>query len=213
MHSAGGDLKRESLVGKLLLSVALVFMPLFARAATPPEGVPLKVRRGFFVETGVGAFWTLGGESGYSNAEPYLQLGLGYDVTEHLSLGAHFGLGTNAVNCFAGYVPGTQDCRLADSFTIAFGDMTAAYRFRVGERFYLAPKVAGGYTRLDPAPVEVSGGSASAAVYAPNAGLGFGFEYATSMEHFTIGADLLVRYVVGPNIPTFAVFPRVKYTF
>jgi len=213
MHSAGGDLKRESLVVKLLLSVALVFMPFVAHAATPPEGVPLKVRRGLFVETGLGAFWTLGGESGYSNAQPYLQLGLGYDLTEHISVGAQFGLGSNSVNCFAGYAPGTQDCRLADSFTLAFGDVTVGYRFPLSERFYLVPRLAAGYTRLDPAPVEVSGGSASEAVYAPNAGLGLGVEYATSMDHFTIGADLLVRYVLGPDVPTFAVFPRVKYTF
>lgn len=198
-------------MGKLWLTVALLCMPWVAEAAAPPEGVPLKVRRGFFVETDIGAFWTLGGENKYSNAQPYLQLGAGYDITEHISLGAHFGLGSNAVNCFAGYVPGTEDCRLSDNFTVAFADVTAAYLFRIAERFYLAPKVAAGYTRLDPAPV--AGSNPDKAVTAPNAGLGLGVEYATSMEHFSIGADLLARYVIGPNIPTFAFFPRVKYTF
>ena len=48
---------------------------------------------------------------------------------------------------------------------------------------------------------------------APNAGVGVGLEYATSFDHFSVGADFLARYIIGPNIPTFALFPRVKYTF
>ena len=33
------------------------------------------------------------------------------------------------------------------------------------------------------------------------------------MDHFTIGADVLTRVILGPNILSFAIFPRVKYTF
>jgi hypothetical protein len=183
-----------------------------ARAATPPEGVPLEVRRGFFVETNVGAFWTMGGENTYSNAQPYLQLGVGYDLGERLSLGAHFGLGSSAANCFAGYVPGSNNqCLLADNFSVMFGDATVAYLVPLAERLYLTPKIAAGITRLDPSPKDPL--KASSKTNAFNAGAGVGIEYATSMDHFSIGADLLVRYIVGPNIPTFALFPRVKYTF
>jgi hypothetical protein len=198
-------------VRKSLLFAALVLSsPVLA--ATPPEGVEFKPRRGFFTETDIGVFFTLGGENSYSNAQSYLQLGVGYDVTESLSLGAHFALGTSAANCFATYQEATGLCSLSDNFTVAFGDLTAAYHVRLAERFFLTPKLAAGYTRLDPAPVEDEG-DPSRAISAFNAGVGIGIEYATMMDHFSVGADVLARYVIGPNIPTFAIFPRVKYTF
>ena len=196
---------------KCLLVAALV-LSTSALAGPPPEGVEYKPRRGFFTETDIGMFFTLGGENSYSNAQSYLQLGVGYDLTESLSLGLHFGLGSSAANCFAGYLPDSDVCALSDNFTVAFGDMTAAYHVRMTDRLYLTPKIAAGYTRLDPVPVD-SGGEPSRSLNAPNAGVGIGIEYGTMMDHFSVGADLLARYVIGPNIPTFAVFPRVKYTF
>jgi hypothetical protein len=45
------------------------------------------------------------------------------------------------------------------------------------------------------------------------AGEGPGVEYATSMDPFAVGVDALARYLIGPSIPTIAIFPRVKYTF
>lgn len=198
-------MRKSLLIAALMLSTS-------ALAGTPPEGVEFKPRRGFFTETDIGMFFTLGGENLYSNAQSYLQLGVGYDLTETLSLGLHFGLGSSAANCFAGYLPDTDICALSDNFTVAFGDMTAAYHVRMTDRLYLTPKVAAGYTRLDPAPVDASG-DPNRTLHALNAGAGIGLEYGTMMDHFSVGADFLARYVFGPNIPTFALFPRVKYTF
>jgi hypothetical protein len=203
--ASGGSVRKSLLVATLVLSSSVL-------AATPPEGVEYKPRRGFFTETDVGVFFTLGGENLYSNAQSYLQLGVGYDLTETISLGVHFGLGSSAANCFAGYVPDTDICALSDNFTVAFGDMTAAYHVRLSDRLYLTPKLAAGYTRLDPAPVDM-GGEPGRSIHAPNAGVGIGLEYGTMMDHFSVGADFMARYVIGPNIPTFALFPRVKYTF
>lgn len=196
---------------KSLLVAALVLSSTAAFAETPPEGVPYTPRQGFFTETDIGVFFTLGGENVYSNAQTYLQLGVGYDVSERISLGAHFGLGSSAANCFAGYLPGTDTCALSDNFTMSFFDVTAAYRVKLADRFYLMPKLAAGYTRLDPAPV--GSGDPGQAMSAPNAGAGIGLEYSTSMDHFSVGADLLARYLIGPNITSVAIFPRVKYTF
>lgn len=196
---------------KSLLVAALV-LSTTALAGPPPEGVDFKPRRGFFTETDIGMFFTLGGQNVYSNAQSYLQLGVGYDLTESISLGLHFGLGSSAANCFAGYLPNTDTCALSDNFTVAFGDMTAAYHVHMVDRLYLTPKVAAGYTRLDPAPVDM-GGDPGRSINAINAGVGIGLEYGTMMDHFSVGADFLARYVIGPNIPTFALFPRVKYTF
>ena len=193
-------------------ALALLALSSPALAAQPPEGVPLEVRRGFYTETNVGVFWTMGGENTYSNGQPYLQLGVGYDIGSRISVGAHFALGSSAANCFAGYVPGTANqCLLADNFTVMFGDATVAYLVPLAERLYLTPKVAAGITRLDPSPKDAVDPSGTTNAF--NAGAGVGIEYATSMDHFSVGADLLVRYVFGPNIPTFALFPRVKYTF
>ncbi|MBZ4409108.1 adventurous gliding motility protein CglE [Myxococcus sp. XM-1-1-1] len=196
---------------QLVAALALLSSP--ALAATPPEGVEFQPRRGFYTDTNVGVFFTVGGENAYSNAQTYLQLGIGYDLTERISLGAHFGMGSSAQNCFAGYLPGTETCSLSDNFTMQFLDMSAAYHVPLMNRLYLTPKLVAGYTRMDPAPVDPDENDPGRAVSSPNAGVGVGLEYATGMDHFTVGADLLARYVIGPNITSFAIFPKVKYTF
>jgi hypothetical protein len=200
----------------LKVVLALALLPALAVAETPSQGVALEVRRGFFTETSIGVFFTLGGNNVYSNAQTYLQLGVGYDVSENVEVAASFGLGSNAQNCFVeGVLPddacasGTQD--FPDNFTVTFFDLSAAYLFGVAERFYIAPKLAGGYTFLDPAPVADDQGDLVGG--GPNLGGGVGVEYATNMDHFSIGAESLVRFIVGPNIPAVAIFGRVKYTF
>ncbi|HVE88044.1 MAG TPA: adventurous gliding motility protein CglE [Myxococcales bacterium] len=175
-----------------------------AGAATPPHGVPLQVRRGFYTETDIGAFFTLGGNDLYSNPQSYLQLGVGVDLWDRFSLSGHVAFGANAFNCFSGR---TGDlCAQTDAFTLTFFDVQLAYLHALGDRFYLAPKVLAGQTLLDPAPVgDVTQGL--------NLGAGLGVEYATSMDHFSVGMDVVVRYVFRANIPAFSVFPKVKYTF
>jgi hypothetical protein len=194
---------------KKLLLIALTLLPGLALAATPPEGVEPQVRRGFFVETDVGVFFTLGGAHAYSNAQTYLQLGVGYDINDKVELGAHFGLGASAANCYGGLTPG-GGCLGSENFTVTFLDASAAYLFHLGERIYLAPKVLAGWTMLDPSPLASQG---LATTGTPNAGVGLGVEYATPMDHFSVGAEVLVRFIVGPNIPAFSIFPRIKYTF
>lgn len=189
--------KHALLVLTLLVSGA-------AFAAVPPHGVPLHVRRGFYTETDIGAFFTLGGNDLYSNPQSYLQLGVGVDLWDRLSLSGHVAFGANAFNCFAGRVGDL--CSQTDAFTLTFFDAQLAYLYPLGDRFYLTPKVLAGQTLLDPAPVgDVTQGF--------NMGLGMGLEYATAMDHFSVGMDVVARYVFRANIPAFSVFPRVKYTF
>lgn len=204
---------------KLVIISGLLLMPVVASAATPPEGVPLKVRRGFFTETDIGGFLTLGGADGYSNLQIYLQLGVGYDITENIEIGLHVGIGANAANCYAqrnakgNCVNGTASTATdaPDNFTMTFVDATFAYLFRIAERLYVAPKVIGGLTFLEPAPLEDGNGNPIS--IAGNVGLGVGVEYATNMDHFTIGLDVSARYILSANIFSLGFFPRVKYTF
>lgn len=188
----------------LWMACVLALIPEAALAATTPQGVALKVRRGFFTETDIGTFFTLGGADVYSNAQSYLQLGLGYDLSDRVELGAHFGMGANSFNCFAQRE--ATLCPTTDSFTVTFFDVTVAYLQRMVDRFYFTPKVAVGYTLLDPSPVrDITRGL--------NVGAGVGFEYATQMDHFSLGLDVLGRYVIGAGIPAFTIYPRIKYTF
>ena len=107
---------------------------------------------------------------------------------------------------FAGRVTPGGPCVQSDAFTITFFDGSLAYLLRLGDRLYLTPKVLAGWTLMDPAPI-------SGRTNGVNVGAGVGIEYATSMDHFTIGADVVGRYILGANIPTVSIYPRVKYTF
>lgn len=188
----------------------ILLLPSLALAAAPPEGVPLQIRRGFFVDTDLGAFSTVGGADGYSNVETYLQLGIGYDLTSKVELGASFGLGSSAANCFTAR-DAQGNCATADSFTVSFFDLSAAYLHPLIGRLFLTPRVSAGYTHLDPAPRVSSSGSPLSS--GANLGAGVGVEYFTALDHFSIGADLMFRYVLNVRVATLALYPRIKYTF
>ncbi len=199
----------------LVLASALISSGAFA--ATPSEGVPLEVRRGFFTETDIGAFFTVGGADGYSNLQGYLQLGVGYQLTVNggkglVPFGFHVGIGASAQDCFdpagrqANGTCGTTVSPVSDNFTMTLLNVSGGYLFQLVERLYLGPKLLVGYTLLDPSPVtNVTGGL--------DIGLNASLEYATNMDHFSIGLDAGVRYVVGANILAIAIYPRVQYTF
>jgi hypothetical protein len=204
------------------LLIALL-VPGISVSATPPEGVDLSVRRGFFTETDIGGFLTLGGNNDYSNLQTYLQLGVGYDLGKKVELGFHYGIGANAANCFSD-LTARGDCKATDNFTVTFLNLTARYRIELVDRFFLTPKGTLGYTLFDPAPiVEGTDAECSTTPVGPgckelrgglNAGAGIGVEYATSMDHFSVGFDAVVRYVLGTrDLITLQFFPRVKYTF
>lgn len=202
----------------MVLLVALA--PSLALAATPSEGVPLKVRRGFFTETDIGGFFTLGGNNGYSNLQSYLQLGAGYqigimDEKIAIPIGFTVGIGANAANCWNGLTK-AEECSSSDNFTITFLTASGGFMYSVVERFYVGGKLLVGYTLLDPPPVtDTTGAQFNKGI---NLGVALGVEYATNMDHFAIGVDLGYRMIlpigVQSDIMHSAHFVlRVKYTF
>ena len=78
---------------------------------------------------------------------------------------------------------------------------------QVVERFYLGGKLLGGFTLLDPDPI--GAGSPGGG----NFGVALSLEYATNMDHFSVGLDISYRLIIGPNINALMFYPRVQYTF
>jgi len=192
--------------------------------ATPPEGVPQTLRHGPFVDVGMGAFATAGGRdlsgaAGLSSPQAYLELGLGLDLGSRFALGLGFGLGAAAEACYAEVDTagrcvqhtGNGQTVVAAHFTLTMLLLQVAYRQPLGERLSLQPRLSVGYGLLDPEPVIDEAGRAVRGGLL--AGLGLGVEYATHMDHLSVGAELSSRLVVGPNVVALAVVPRLKYVF
>ncbi len=211
-------------------------VPGLARAATPEEGVEQKLRYGFFTEVNLGTFWDInfkppGGEGAFSNAEPYLQLGLGYDITPRIAVGIQLGLGASSALCFM-QISNQGDCVpqpdsagntqldangnpvvVPANFSNTFIQAQVTYSIPLYDRLNFTPRFIIGYQNLSPAPLW-SGADPTTAI---NGGFMVGgdlaIEYATHQDHFFVGVDFEPRFVIGPNILSMALFPHVKYTF
>jgi hypothetical protein len=209
----------------VLAACLAALAPAGARAGTPAAGVAQQIRSGFFADVNLGGFFTGGGynssgSKGVSNAQAYLQLGVGYDVIKAteladkfgLSIGIHFGVGPSSASCFS-EVDKSGNCvytgtnsTAPDNFTVMMFGAEVVFKARVYERLYLRPRVEGGYALFDSQPIQGTGGGGYL-------GVGFGIEYATHMDHFSIGADVGVRLILGPNMPVVSFYPMIKYTY
>ena len=162
--------------------------------------------------------FSAGGDNGVSNAQVYLQMGLGYQLTINdgrglIPIGVHVGIGANAGNCWSG-VNAAGNCLLTDNFTMTFANVSAGYLHEVAERFYVGIKALGGVALLDPRPTpEAADPLATGLSIKPNFGGVVSIEYATNMDHFSVGLDISYRLIVGPNINALMFYPRVQYTF
>jgi hypothetical protein len=181
-----------------------------AAGAVPSLGVPVEVRHGLFLEADVGAFFTLGGGNAYSNLQTFLQLGAGYTFTALdgallVPVAVRAGVGANAQNCWTGLGPGGA-CTASDSFALAFFDLGTAVLFRVGERLHLGPGVQVGATLLAPPPRPDLAGQLQL-------GASLRLDYATALDHLSVGLEVSYRLVLGLGLSAIAIYPRVQYTF
>lgn len=213
------------------LAAVLVLVPAVAGAATPSLGVPTPIRRGFFTETDLGVFFTTGGQGANpSNAQAYLNLGVGYDLlssSRHLlAVGLSFSMGASAGACFGERseaedgpvcidpsVNPTADMiergegLLADTWSATTLEGTLWYGYEVLPRFLVTVRGLGGIALIEPKAFSNAEGTV------PLIGGGLGVEYATHFDHFSVGLDLAGKYFLGPNVLGVAIAPRVKYTF
>ncbi|MBI5939168.1 MAG: adventurous gliding motility protein CglE [Caulobacterales bacterium] len=209
----------------ILLAALAASLPGLASAGTPAAGVAQPIRSGFFADVDMGGFFTIGGQNSKeqsrpSNAQAYLQLGVGYDVAKNFSVAATFGIGSSAASCFAD-ISKKGDCvankaqadspKMADNFTATMVTAEASYRHFFTDRLSLQPRLHLGYALLDPEPRQKADGTPITGGVV--AGVGVGVEYATHMDHFSIGADIYGRLITGPNIFSMAFYPKIKYTF
>ena len=204
------------------------FLPAAAHAATPLTGVPTQIRRGFYTEMELGTFFTLGGE-GKSPSDPqaYVSLGAGYDIfatQQHfVSLGLGFSMGTSAGGCYGvvgpdgrclgnGVDPDTaKQLELSDNWSLTTAEATALYGYFIDDRLMLTGRLLGGLGFVEPDAFEDGGKVLKGPL--PLVGGGVGLEWATQFDHFSLGLDAALKFIVGPNVPGIAIAPRVKYTF
>jgi hypothetical protein len=168
-------------------------------AAEAAVGVPFQVRHGWFAESQVGVFSTLGGQKPFANGQPFIGLSLGLDLpnVEHLTVFGTIAQGAS----------GSPDNLSVLPFELGVRD-------GFGE---LAP-------RLTPHVLAVAGASVITPSGAPDRGIdettfsahaggGFGLEYVTRLDGLTVGAELVVRQAFSPFLTSLAAYPRIKYVF
>ena len=190
------------------------------QAATPMQGVPTEIRRGFFTETDFGTFFTLGGAGkSPSDAQAYFHLGVGYDLyaeADHLvAVSAGVGVGASAGSCFGdSYDSGAATpCTLAAGGTLSNNwsatmvEASALYGYQIAPRLMLTGRVLGGMAFVEKTAFADNEGSV------PLLGLGIGGEWATHFDHFSLGLDIAGRMFVGTEAKGLSIAPRVKYTF
>ncbi len=191
-----------------------------AGAATPAAGVEQKLASGFFADVNIGGFSTMMGKGSdgasqpFSNMQFYLQLGVGYDISQLMSLGLVFGLGASGASCFSQVDkkgncvvdPVADKTPIADNFTATTIAAELTFKIPLSERLKVMPRLRVGYAMLDPEPRQ-------GVTWAVPVGLAVGVEYATHMDHFSIGADVHGGLFAMPNIGYIALYPKIKYTF
>jgi hypothetical protein len=174
-------------------------------------GSPEKMRTGFFADTSVGGYLTLGGQGSYSNLSAFLEIGVGYDILRDLSVALRFQLGPSASDCYAA-AAGSCPNPNPDTFTITTMDLAVSYRFPVGDRLYVPVRLMGGLSLLNPTPDNTLATKGSLLVE-PNFGAASGIEWVTPFDHFTLDAEVQWQLILGINASAISFYPTVRYTF
>lgn len=185
-----------------------------AQPLAPVNGVDEPPRRGTYVEMGLGLFTAMGGSSTFSSAQPFLALTLGRQIGQRAAVFASIAGGAARASCYQLDATG-QTCLAPDSFGATFAEGGVSYGFDVGPRTLLSIRGVAGYTDLSPGPV-LHNGDRRAHTPGFHFGGGAGIEYATHLDHFSIGLDALVRHTRAADafsLTSLSLLPRVRYVF
>ncbi len=175
------------------------------------EDVIFERLTGLYFEGRGGVFFTLGGDRGYSNGQPFLGFEIGYDITDALSIQLGYASGYQAANmaetppenCMGD--PGSCDYHL--DFGLTFFNLSVDYDVLSYRRCALEVRLGGGVVLIKPSAIPdqspVDG----------NAFLGLRFEYYTLLKHFTLGAEVDGFFVFPTMIPALAISFSILYNF
>ncbi len=227
-HPKVPKLMRPITLAFLLIGLLSIGSPAFAstpgegelipeRMASPQLGVKPTLHQGLFADLQVGTFFTMNTDSQrvgaqVSNAQPYVGVGMGYDITRNVVAGLTVGFGASAGPCFDPDYS-TGQCRGVRSFSVFLINAQVGYLHELDHQWYVGGKVLGGGALMTPGPVESDGGDL---LVGYNAGLALTTEYHTHLEHFVLGLDVAATLVMGGarvQFPSFAIYPRLKYVF
>jgi hypothetical protein len=223
---------------KRLVPALLCALPAAGWAeAQPAEGVKYDAPRGIFARTGFGVFTSLGGKrlvektdgSGLefsprvSNAQPFMQIQVGYDIFMGLSASLGYARGENGDLCFN---PNTTQlrCEGADNFSLNFLEAGVDYAYplpALENRLSVHGGLLVGYamfspdprTALDNAGAPVITGPGAASSNSVHLGAAAGAVYDTRLRGFSVSADVGFRLVAGVNIPSLSFAGAIKYVF
>jgi hypothetical protein len=214
--------------------VALLAVPVFLAAAAARAQAPLPVapapatgfeeppRRGTFLESSLGVFTVFGGSAAVSNAQPYLAFTFGQELGDQATIFASLGIGGASGSCFQVATDGS--CVGADSFGAVFVEAGASFGFVPAQRTLLSLKLVAGLTDLTPSPTQ-NGSGVPGALIGFHFGGGIALDYDTHLDHFAVGADVLLRYTMASytlaagqgsqalGLVSLAVMPRIRYVF
>jgi hypothetical protein len=202
-------------VAALLLTAAPALAEQLDLSSVSSTGSPEPIRTGFYAETSLGTFFTLGGGDSYSNVEAFLGIGVGYDILKELSVSVQFQLAPSAGDCYVVNGSGADQCPTAGSstFTMLAIDAEVSYRFQVANRLFVPLRLFGGAADFTPVPSNALAPVTNSDVWTWSIGGATGIEYATHFDHFTIGLEASGRFVSALNMTAIAIYPRIKYTF
>lgn len=160
---------------------------------------------GFYTIADLGGFIRFGGfadgdDCGFrcqprvtSNLQPYIGLGVGYDILEFLAVQLTYGTGFVAN---AAPIRGTTDSPRDYGISNANVELVGNFYF---DRIGITAKAFGGLSLLLPPPLPDD----VAYIFGGNVGLGFGVRYATLLPDVTIGMDTAVYGVISPVVTEF----------
>jgi hypothetical protein len=199
--------------------------------ATETQETPFVIRRGFYAESDLGAFFTFGGYNtnlpelpakGLSNVQPYLGLVLGYDIMSkpktNLSLGLKLaagfssGAGRPSADQLANVDVATT---IPNDFAVYEAGLAVAFGYFVSERVALTLKVDGGAAIVTPdTTIAAAEPGAGGTAVGGMAGGGLGVEYFTLLNDFSVGLDLRFAAIFhGGMIPSASISVPIRYTF
>jgi hypothetical protein len=187
-----------------------------APAARPDR---YRIGSGLFIEANPGAFFSLGGEKGVSNAEPYMNAVFGWNFNADMALGLSLGFAANNNNApKTETVDGVKQAKPGyySDYTVTFLDLVFSYYFDVASRLSVPARVfAGGSFIANQYNAGDDGAMAGdkTAAFQPNAGVASGIQYTTWQRHLQVGVEAAFFYVITDGIPALAFYPSIKYNF